>query len=321
MSLLSRIRKSVFSDNANREFRLVRRYYRLNFKKQNASALVISCLDSRFDSTGFADRLRGMISCFAYSKAVGLPFRIEHVSPFILSDYLAPNHYDWILKENEKNYNLLYANPVVIMQRKAGQRSQRLFRLCTKRQHHIYTNYGFLNEINKLYNKEFRFCDLFQELFRPSSLLETRLNIHKERLHSSGGYISVSFRFMQLMGDFKDVRGDVLSKEQQLDLLGRSLEVIHQLHQKERKMVFVTSDSSFFIGEASKIGYVYVAPGRIGHIGFSTENDVTEKMFIDFMLISEADHVYMARSGKMYRSNFARTAALTRDIPYDEITY
>lgn len=321
MSLLSRIRKFVFSDNFNKEFELIRRSYRLCIRRHKTSACVISCLDSNFDSTGFADRLRGMISCFAYSKAIGAPFRIEHSSPFMLSDYLTPNHYNWLLGENEKSYNLFYANPVVIMQRRVGQRSRRLFHLSKKRQHHIYTNTDYVKEINLRYKTEYLFPCLFQELFRPSLLLESILKTHRDCLRSLGGYVSVSFRFVQLMGDFIDVRGETLSKEEQLDLLSRSIKVIRQLYCKEQKTVLVTSDSSSFISEVSKISYVYVIPGRIGHIGFSAENEITEKMFMDFILISEADHVYMARSGKMYRSNFARTAAMTRNVLYDEITY
>lgn len=321
MSFLSRIRKTVFSDNFNKEFELIRHSYRLSFRGQRASALVISCLDSRFDSTGFADRLRGMISCFAYAKAIGVPFRIEHISPFSLSTYLIPNQYDWLLGENEKSYNLLYANPVVIMQRKVGQRSRRLFFLSSKRQHHIYINSDYVKEVDVLYKKEYRFSSLFNELFRPSLSFETILKPHRDRLRSTGGYVSVSFRFMQLMGDFDDVGGEILSSEERLDLLGRSIEIVQQLFGKEQKTILVTSDSSVFINEVSKISYVYVVPGRIGHVGFSAENEVSEKMFLDFILISEADHVYMARSGKMYRSNFARTAAMTRNVCYNEITY
>ena len=321
MSILSRIRKTVFSDNFNKEFELIKRNYRISFKRQKESAFVISCLDSRFDSTGFADRMRGMISCFAYAKAIGVPFRIEHISPFSLSDFLIPNQYNWLLGENEKSYNLLYANPVVIMQRKVGQRSRRLFHLSSKRQHHIYINSDYVKEIDLHYKKEYRFSSLFNELFRPSFSFETILKPHIDRLRSTGGYVSVSFRFMQLMGDFKDVRGETLSREEQLDLLGRSKEIIQQLYDKEQKTILVTSDSSVFINEVSEISYVYVVPGRIGHVGFSAENEVSEKMFLDFILISEADHVYMARSGKMYRSNFARTAALTKDVLYDEIIY
>ena len=126
---------------------------------------------------------------------------------------------------------------------------------------------------------------------------------------------------MQLMGDFKDCGGETLAEVDKLDLLQRSLSIIIGLHEKHQKTVFVTSDSQTFLNEAAKITSVYIAPGRIGHIGFSQGKDIYDKMFTDFYLISKADHVYMAHSGKMYRSNFARMAASTSGVQYDEISY
>ena len=126
---------------------------------------------------------------------------------------------------------------------------------------------------------------------------------------------------MQLMGDFKDCGGETLSEGDKLDLLQRSLSIIKGLQEKHQKTVFVTSDSQTFLNEASKLTNVYIAPGTIGHIGFSKERGIYDKMFTDFYLISQADHVYMAHSGKMYRSNFAKMAASTSGAQYDEIAY
>lgn len=270
---------------------------------------------------GFADRLKGMISCYAYAKAIDTPFRIEHISPFELSDYLVPNQYDWNLKPGEKSYNLRYASPVCFVQNVLGYHSLKFFRLSKKRQHHLYTNTNYIKDINEKFGKNYQFKELFNELFKPSVALENELNTHARVLNTSQGYISVSFRFVQLMGDFKEAWGDVLPEEEKVALINKSIAVIQELNQKEKKRVFVTSDSRIFLAEAAKLEYVYVAPGKIGHIGFSMESDVYMKMFVDFMLISKADHVYMAHSGKMYRSNFARTAALSSGAPFDVISY
>ena len=126
---------------------------------------------------------------------------------------------------------------------------------------------------------------------------------------------------MLLMGDFKDCRGEVLSDDEKSDLLARSLSVIGQLHEKENKTILVTSDSQTFLDKASTLDYVYIAPGKTGHIGFSQGQDIYDKVFLDFFLISRAEHVYMAYSGKMYRSNFAKTAVRTNYVPYDEIEF
>ena len=321
MSMLSRIRKALLPRNINDEIGLIRTQYGFRMEKKEVPALVISCLDSRSSRLGFADRLRGMVSCFAYAKAIGVPFRIEHLSPFALTDYLVPGSYDWRLKEGEKSYNLRYANPVFMIQRKVGKRSMRLFRLNKRRQHHIYTNAHYLEEINRTYRTSFQFHELFQELFKPSVRLEDALSGHLNHLQGPEGYVSVSFRFMQLMGDFKDCRGEVLSDDEKSDLLARSLSVIGQLHEKENNTILVTSDSQTFLNKASTLDYVYIAPGKTGHIGFSQGQDIYDKVFLDFFLISRAEHVYMAYSGKMYRSNFAKTAARTNHVPYDEIEF
>lgn len=322
MSFISNIRRHLFSRNFNNEFSLIRHYYYLSFnRKAIPPCLVISNLDSRTDSAGFADRLRGMISCYAYSQAINVPFRIEHLEPFALSDYLVPNEYDWELKVGEKSYNLYYANPVSLIQYKRGEYSMRLFRISSHRQHHIFTNINYINDINERYSKNYQFHNLFHELFKPSQALNTLLRIHRSSLNNPKGYVSVSFRFMQLMGDFEDCWGDVLPDSEKAALLDKSISLVRQLFQKENKTIFVTSDSLSFIKEVSRIEHVYVAPGAIGHSGRTKEKSINDKMFIDFFLISEADHVYMARSGKMYRSNFAKTAAMSSNKPFDEIIY
>ena len=321
MSILSKIRRQLLPKDVNIEIDLIRNQYYLKLKREKVPVLVVSCLDSRVVSSGFADRIRGMISCYAYAKANDIPFRIEHIAPFDLSDFLVPNHYDWMLREGEKSYNLLYANPVVFLQHTVSQRSMKLFRIRKNRQHHLYTNAEYIKEINSLFNRSYQFTELYQELFKPSERLKNILAIPKEELTSSGGYISVSFRFMQLMGDFKDSHGITLSEGDRTDLLRRSLSIIENLFDQYHKRVLVTSDSQTFLNEARQLDYVYVAPGKVGHIGHSQDNAIVEKMLVDFLLISQADHVFMAHSGEMYRSNFARTAALSSGAPYDEISY
>lgn len=326
MSLFAKIRKRLFSAQFNYEFaltrtevELIRKMYKLKFVKEEVPPIALFCLDNRTTNYGFADRLRGMVSCYAYAKAVDIPFRIEHIDPFDLSEYFIPNSYDWQLKQGEKSYNLLYSNPVYFVQNIPDILSMRLFKKSKKRQHHLYTNTGYIKEVNNKYNKNYVFGNLFTELFKPSVMLEKLID--KQKLHINGNYVSVSFRFMQLMGDFKDSWGETLSEEDRNDLLNKSLTLVKSLYEQEQKTIFVTSDSQTFLDVVSKLDFVYVIPGEIGHIGYSQNRGVTEKMFLDFCMISQADHVYMAHSGKMYRSNFAKTAAMSSNTPYTEISY
>lgn len=128
---------------------------------------------------------------------------------------------------------------------------------------------------------------------------------------------------MQLMGDFKDVCGSVLDDNGQKDLATRCLAFIERIHKAhpETKNVLITTDSMKFAEEAKKMNYVFVVPGKIGHIGYSDDYEVHLKMIIDFLLISKAKKAYMGYSGEMYKSHFAESAAEITGIPYENIHF
>lgn len=79
------------------------------------------------------------------------------------------------------------------------------------------------------------------------------------------------------------------------------------LFEQNQKTILVTSDSQTFIDAVSKLDFVYVVPGKIGHIGYLQGCEIVEKMLLDFYLISQADHVYSAQSGEMYGGAFANS--------------
>lgn len=159
---------------------------------------------------------------------------------------------------------------------------------------------------------------LFNELFVPTKLLQEALD---ECLSQVGGsYVSVSFRFIGLLGDFKDTMewhgGLALTPEQREDYVGHGLKAIERVYRMlgagERK-VLVTSDSGLFIERAKAFPFVYVIPGPTGHIDDASQkpNEVYMKTFLDFLMISKADRCYHYSYGHMFEgSKFSKTAAL-----------
>ena len=83
----------------------------------------------------------------------------------------------------------------------------------------------------------------------------------------------------------------------------------------------VTSDSQKFIESVQDIDFVFTIQGSIGHIGFSSGESIALKTCEDFYMISQARKVYMAYSEDMYRSCFARDAAKTTDVCYEELFF
>lgn len=308
----------LVGDNIYRELIDSLKLYNISFNRNNDKPIQIYCLDGKRFSCGFADRLRGIITSYAFAKANRLPFRIQHEVPFKLEEYFACNSVDWILKENEKSYNLLNSRPVYMTDFTKGKR---FLYLSTHRQHHFYLNINGLSYINKRFNKQYTYTELFQELFKPSEKLEKAIKPFSKFL--SEGYISVSFRFMQLMGDFVDVCGYTLSQEEQKKLTRKCILFVEHIRERhpDIRYVLVTTDSLKFLNEVNKLEYVFIIPGAIGHIGFQENPDVHLKTMLDFYMISQARKVYMAYTGDMYPSHFAESAAETTNTLYESVKF
>lgn len=313
-----RIIKRLIGANRITEYYLVRQFYTFSFHFRSVPSVAIYSLDGKLFTNGLADRLRGMISVYAYAKCNKIPFRINHRIPFLLENYIVPNRYNWIFCECEYSNNLLYSRPVCLMDYTKGYRM--LF-LNSHKQHHFYTNIDCLSLLNRKYKKEYTYSQLFQELFKPSSLLQEKIDYCNKLLGNN--YISVSFRFMQLMGDFKDIRGNILNETDRMNLIERCIELIYRLkgrHPNVQK-VLVTSDSMTFMHAVEDISFTYQIPGVIGHIGHVDNVAANLKTFLDFWMISKAKKVYMGYTGDMYRSNFAKSAASSTDTDYEEIFF
>lgn len=266
---------------------------------------IIYALDNRWERCGLADRLKGIVSCYAFAKAVDLPFKINHIFPFRFEEFLVPNKVNWILSDNEMTYCLKSAIPIVIMNRSKGDRIRGL---PTNKQLHFYTNVNFIPMINDLYGTKYDFKTLFNELFNPSPLL---IALAEDHLKGIGGkFISVSFRFIGMLGDFEDGRDYVLKEDDQMSLISKCRNSIEFLHKKYQiyPVIFVTADSQKFINNIKDIPYVYIIPGKIGHIGFCGQEEI-QKTFLDFYMISQADKVFLVKDNMMYNSIFSRTAA------------
>lgn len=303
----------IGQDNYIKTCLLIKRYSFFPLKKSDSNIVVAAS-----NGSGLADRLRGMISVYAYAKVTHKRFFIEHETPFKLSDYLEPNVYNWRDEQSEITHNIFYAMPIVFTDHATGDF---LFEKKHKKQEHIYTNVNILNVLNNKYKTSFTYHDLYQELFKPSERLKQASMKYIDKINE--GYISVSFRFLQLMGDFKDGIGEVLPPKEQMVLLEKCKSFLISLKNKHTdiKNILVTSDSQKLIEYISDIDFVFTIEGKIGHIQFIHSDDVILKTFLDFYMISQAKKVYMAYSGQMYKSKFSQSAAETTGVPFESINF
>ncbi len=296
------------------ELYCLRQYMHLTTKRHIGCKCIISSSDNAIPRQGgLVDRLKGILSVYAYTKAVKCQFFIDFSSPFDLQKYLQPNTVDWRLPSEWKKKDFLHFTPLYLI----GENGNRLFRQRLKKIPCVYSNFDLIDEINRIYGLQETHMSLFEGLFSPSKLLDEHVDRHATILEVP--FIAVHFRFQQLLGDFIDIRGNTLNSEQQNMLTDKCILVLQQLRAQHPALeIVVFSDSQSFL-EIAQHNNCRVIPGPVGHLDFTRNEDTYIKMFTDLWAIRKAAHVYSVVLDEMYPSDFPRFAALSADKPFTRI--
>ena len=282
---------------------------------------IVVMIDGRYTHGGLTDRMRGILATYKWAKNRGYEFKINWVFPYRLEQYLKPNKISWQIMPCELSYNTSEALPICIydygqpFQYRIFNRLMDKFVDDTKKQYHVYSN------INGV---EHEFRKLFDELFTPSEDIQKEIKKHIDNL--GGNYVSFTFRFQELLGDFKEQGKWVTLKDNEKEtLIKKCIEIVDEVYvtSKLKGRILITSDSSLFLKEiAEELDYVYVLSGKISHMDFQsgeTDYRVHMRSFIDFFLLAKAKTSYLVCCDKMYKSNFAKYAAFYGKHKYFEI--
>lgn len=280
--------------------------------------MVVCALDSDVYNCGFADRLRGILSGYAYAKINNLPFKIIHKNPYLLEDYLKPNSFDWT---NKNGVRINFWLSDIIVSLNDLQTANKLFKHKTNKPLYLFTNNNLLLLINQHYGTDYHFSELFNELFRPSDILDFELSKCFKKLGRD--YISISFRFLDLLGDSFEGNPNSLPEWEKEDLITKCIAKINEIQKKEPSTpkILVTADSMVFLQRIKGLNDIYVIPGQTGHSGFKGSSDIMMKTFLDFIVISQAKKVYLVKGPGMYQSHFASSAAQIQDRPFEIISF
>lgn len=292
--------------------------YSIKNKKKLSRQLYVAMIDGRFYHGGLSDRLKGAISLYAYCKATSKEFRLNFTSPFDLSMYLLPNMYDWRLKNDECIVNDIFNSKTLLIINE--YRGERLFNLKSKKQIHYYNNRDIVDMVNSKYGTAYTWGELFNELFIPSQELKKSVSYHRNRIGKN--YISVVFRFQQLLGDFKEYDFPTLNKGEKLELINKCIRQIKEMQLRySNTPLLVTSDSITFLNEISNLNGVYTLPGNVVHIDVTKNADykIYEKSFLDFIMLSQSEMVFCVGTKYMYPSEFPLYASKINNIPFKRI--
>ena len=298
--------------------------------------------DGKWMHGGLTDRLRGMASAYKFATEHNLDFKIFHTSPFLLQEILQPNEVDWIIDEHEISHNCEIAKPVLLYREDFNNDSALERQLDSRhKQFHLYSCVDTVGE---------EFPKYFNELFKPTPLLENELAHYSELLGSS--YTAISFRFQNKLGDFKEYTFKELPENDKRDLKNAAMNVLknempHHPRQartgvghdksdatlscppvsghpplvNETSKILVTADSPTFLAEVEYLPNIVTIKGKSIHIDFNNSKNATDylKAFTEFFLISKASKakLYRNRKYKTYPSNFPKYAATLGHVPYE----
>lgn len=285
---------------------------RHNLEERRASqqALVFMA-DGKWMHGGLTDRLRGMTSAYKFAKEHHLDFKIFHTSPFLLQEIMQPNKVDWAIGETEISHDSAVAKPVLLYREDFENISALERQLdASHEQFHLYSCIDSVNE---------KFPEYFNELFKPSPILEKELEQYGELLGAS--YTAISFRFQNKLGDFKEFTFKELKEADKQELMNAALDALKREVTDSREKILVTADSPTFLAEAKKLQKVVTVQGKSIHIDFNSSKNATDylKAFTEFFLISRASKakLYRNRKYETYPSNFPKYAALLGNVPYE----
>lgn len=293
------------------ERKLKRTYYYKNILPggyKNDRKRIVVMNDGRSWHAGLSDRLRAMASVYSWCKQHGVDFKIHCICPFNLQNYLVPNKYDWEINADRICYDVRFSRPYLLNSHQLPCRWHDLYlrwMFLGYKEIHLYTNTFF---------REKEFYNSFHELFKPSQFLQKHIDRQRELLPKH--YVVFAFRFLELLGDFKDCVTTPLNENEKEALIIKCLSQVKDLHSTKypEKHILVTADSKMFIKRAKEtFDFVYTIPGEIAHIDYTGKDDANAhlKAFLDMYLISYADEVVLLSTGKMYdKSGFAKRGAM-----------
>ena len=297
-------------------------YYNSDDKVKKNNQTVICMFDGKIYQGGLADRLRGIISTYIVCKDLHMPFKIFFNHPFELQTYLS-NNFDWTIDKKDISYNKDNVDIVVLETISCNDYEAFLqkrwltktIKNATHSQIHVYTNAFFSYKNN--------YSSLFNELFKLAPSLYTSIQKYREILGFN--YISVSSRFLDLLGDFNEVFGrGQLSKKNAEEIIDSTLKQIKKLHiENSGAKILVNSDSERFLKEAEKFNFTYVIPGNITHIDndSSSNYEFYEKTFLDFFMIANAKRVFLLKTGRMHNSGYPYAASLIYNKKFKVIEF
>ena len=300
-------------------------------KPKSKGKSVVVMIDGERYHGGLTDRFRHIMSVYYFCVQHSLEFRLYYTYPCDIQKIFTPADYDWRILKSELSYSFKDSKDVLVyscykstgsskeaeMERHQRIMEKMLLNNDENYQFHVYGN---------CYFAESHFFNLFHELFKPSPLLQKKMD---ELLSKHSEYESVVFRFQMLLGDYYEGNFTVLNENERAFLIEKCIDKIRELHDSGyflTQQILVTSDSSTFLEAVTKrLDYVFIIPGENIHMEYVKKNKEDDnaflKSFVDLLMLSKGKRITRLKTSIMYDSGFPEFSARIGNILYNKIDF
>jgi len=285
--------------------------YHISKDKNIQGNVVYFIIDPQIKHPGLTDRLKAIVGIYYIAKLNHFDFKVIFNTPFRLNDYLDINQHDWVADEGQLSYSIKNTRIISYNGDKIPVLNKKI------KQYHVYCYIGYdILERKKVENYQILWGNLYHELFKPSIILEEKIN---KLTIPENSYVAIHLRFVNALQNIEEDQFNYLSPDQQEALIVRCLNGIKSIGGKyPDKRLIVFSDSPVFLERAKSLPII-VLEGEIGHISFAKDVDkVVIKTFIDYYMIARACKVYCIMAPEMYRTVYSYYASLIGQKEYEE---
>lgn len=298
------------------KWRIIRNEYKLFDTRPVHPDRVIVYMTRYTEFSGLADRFRTILSAYIIAKKNNRKFLLFHDKEFQIEQYLAPNVIDWRMTPDDMHRG-------VTKVQFAWFRHSWTRKLHPRKELHAYVIQGALSSLLETCPEGTSAASLFNELFRTSPYLDSLIaNTMQQNGLKSGDYIAFHIRFLNFFEPVEEfsTQDDVTGTPEQQELMIERVHrtILNELHRSGYQKALLFSDSNRMLAAPHPPG-IQVLPGTVGHILKEQQNEIVDKAFIDFFMLTHAHKIYSITGEHIYGGGFAWTAALLQDKPLHRI--
>lgn len=268
--------------------------------------------------TGIADRLRSIVTAYVIARENNRKYYIYHDKDFKLDDYLKPAGEDWRIDEKEICRGL--NNVAFLWFLKTWPKLNPL-----RKEYHCYWASSLidLKVLPPGIQEKYTFSSAFWSLFKMSPRLERMVgNAMAAANLNENNYVAVHLRFLNFFEAVEERCTDLngtASADEQKAMLADINQTLRNIYSEHGMRIVLFADSNRFL-EAAHPDFCTILPGQVGHVLRHTHNEaITDKAFVDLMVISKAKAVISVIGDGIYGGGFSMTAATIGHKPFIKV--